>query len=321
MKICVLPFDIDVEMRAYHNKSFPLGIIKSNLSDYRVWLCNKLVNCVYRNSDAFDSLEEDIWSFRDGLTFPQNIYIAPKTISYSGFDLIEFNKTMLDNECYITGAYNEFYIPEKKHYQNNDFNHDYIIFGYDDERKVFKSAAYIKDKTYSFFDLSYENYYLSVVNNKVDKISLNYYRINKDYVPQINIQALKAKLENYLLSRKDGNGSPSNEIYGMNAWNLMAEYVLCANEKLDLRFGRVYMEHRSIMMNRIQILKDLSYIADEGIVDEYRDNVYEKAQGIHHMFIKFNITKDKEYLFMMSKTILEINHIERKIIEKLVNQL
>ena len=51
MKICVLPFDIDVEMRAYHNKSFPLGIIKSNLSDYRVWLCNKLVNCVYRNSD------------------------------------------------------------------------------------------------------------------------------------------------------------------------------------------------------------------------------------------------------------------------------
>lgn len=101
----------------------------------------------------------------------------------------------------------------------------------------------------------------------------------------------------------------------------MAEYVLCASEKLDLRFGRVYMEHRGIMVNRIQMLKDLSYIADEGIVEEYRDNVYEKAQGIHNMFIKFNLTKDKEVLLLMSKTILEINHIERKIIEKLVNQL
>lgn len=321
MKKCVLPFNVDVEMRAYHNKSFPLGIIKSNISDYRIWLCNKLINCIYRNSGAFDSFEEDIWSVRDGLTFPQNIYIAPKTIAYSGFDLIEFNKTMIDDECYITGAYNEFYIPEKKHYQKNDFNHDYVIFGYDDDRKVFKSAAYIRDKTYSFFDISYETYYKSVVNNKVDKTSVNYYRINRDYVPKINTQVVKTKLENYLLSRRDSNGSPSNEVYGINAWNILAEYVLCANEKLDLRFGRIYMEHRGIMMNRIQMLYDLSYITDENLVNEYKNNVYEKAQGIHNMFIKFNLVKDRDALQLISKDILEINHMERKIIEELVKQL
>lgn len=30
----VLPFELDVEMRMYHNKSFPLGIIKANIDEY-----------------------------------------------------------------------------------------------------------------------------------------------------------------------------------------------------------------------------------------------------------------------------------------------
>lgn len=42
----VLPFEIDVEMRAYQNKAFPFGIIKANLENYDIWLCGKLINCV-----------------------------------------------------------------------------------------------------------------------------------------------------------------------------------------------------------------------------------------------------------------------------------
>lgn len=42
----VLPFEIDVEMRAYQNKAFPFGIIKANLENYYIWLCGKLINCV-----------------------------------------------------------------------------------------------------------------------------------------------------------------------------------------------------------------------------------------------------------------------------------
>mgnify|MGYP003379219240 FL=1 len=40
----LLPFKLDVEMRMYHNKSFSLGIIKANINDYDIWLCNKLIN-------------------------------------------------------------------------------------------------------------------------------------------------------------------------------------------------------------------------------------------------------------------------------------
>lgn len=66
---CLLPFTIDVEMRAYHNRSFPMGIIKANIADYDVWLCNKLINCVCYGSDyILNTFENDIWSEKEGLT-------------------------------------------------------------------------------------------------------------------------------------------------------------------------------------------------------------------------------------------------------------
>lgn len=95
----VLPFEIDVEMRVYQNKTFPFGIIRANLENYYIWLCGKLINCVRWGSGAFDSFDEDLWSVRDGLTFSQNIYSTPQSMSYNGFDIISFNKSMLQNGC------------------------------------------------------------------------------------------------------------------------------------------------------------------------------------------------------------------------------
>ena len=43
MKRCILPFSVDVEMRTFQNKAFPLGAFKANMPDYDIWLCNKLI--------------------------------------------------------------------------------------------------------------------------------------------------------------------------------------------------------------------------------------------------------------------------------------
>lgn len=43
---CLLPFDLEPECRAYHNKAFELGIIKANLKEYDKWLSQKLINWI-----------------------------------------------------------------------------------------------------------------------------------------------------------------------------------------------------------------------------------------------------------------------------------
>ena len=312
----LLPFTLDVEMRMYHNKSFPLGIIKSNIKDYDSWLCNKLINCICRPNYIFDSLEDDIWSTRDGLTFSQGMWLTPETFATTGFDLIRFNKSMLEKGFYITGTYNEFYIPQKIPYRKVDFNHDYVIFGYDDEIQSFNSAAYLNNEIYSFFDISYDNYYLGVTKNIAEKSGLQFYNINKNYLPKVDICSIKNKIHNYLYSKQDEHGN----FYGIAAWDKLAEYIF-ENEELDFRYSRAYMEHRLCMLKRIRKLRELSYIDDASLEIEYFNNVYEKAQCIHNLFIKYNLKRNTNLLLRMEKLIREINEKEFLLIERLLNSI
>jgi len=72
---CLLPFTIDVEIKAYHNKSFSLGIIKANIADYDVWLCNKLINCICDENNLIETIDDDLWSEKEGLTYIEFIYL------------------------------------------------------------------------------------------------------------------------------------------------------------------------------------------------------------------------------------------------------
>lgn len=311
-----LPFTLDVEMKMYHNKSFPLGIIKANIKDYDSWLCNKLINCICRPNYSFDCIEEDIWSMGDGLTFFQGMRLTPETFSVNGFNLIEFNKSMLSKGFYITGTYNEFYIPQKMPYKKADFNHDYVLFGYDDEKKVFKSAAYLDNEIYSYFEIGYENYYYGVTKNIAVKSSLQFYYVDKNYLSKIDICSIKNKLHSYLYSNQDDHGN----FYGIAAWDKLSEYVL-ENDELDPRYSRAYMEHRLCMLKRIYKLQESSYIYDEVLGKEYMNDVYTKAQCIHNMFLKYNLTRNKNLLLRISNLIKEINKKEFILIEKMLKSI
>lgn len=311
----LLPFELNVEMRMYHNKSFPLGIIKANINDYDIWLCNKLINCVYKENGNFDCIEDDIWSMQDGLTFSQGLSMAPSTFTVKGFDLIEFNKNMLSNGNYITGFYDEFYIPQKKSYNSYNLSHDYVIFGFDDEKGIFNSAAYLDNKLYTFFDLKYEDYYKGVTQNLLTKTNLNFYHINRGYIPAINIEKIRNGLSDYLTSREYN----SNRIYGINAWDALAKYVLMSNGFIDLRYGRAYMDHHYIMYKRIKKLIELSYIKSTELDKEYYTDIYLRSKTIFNLWIKYQISPETDTVQTLSKLILETNKKERAVIERFIS--
>lgn len=315
----ILPFTIDVEMRMYHNKSFPLGAIKANIDNYNIWLCNKLITCVWRNGCVLDSVDNDIWGTRDGLTFSQDMWVSPQIFLASGFDLIKFIKYMLKNDNYITGGYDEYYIPNKKAFDNFHFSHDYILFGYDDNQRIFKSAAYIKDRTYDYYDISYDDYYNAVTKNQINKTGLNFKKINTRYEPKINIELIISDLENYCCINNSVSDS-NTDIYGIKAFISFSNYILTCEENLDLRFSRGYKEHHFIMFKRFQILKDLNYIKDEQLVRDY-EKIYLKTEITHNLFIKYNLTMEKVLLEKISEIILSLVPIESELIKRIIENI
>lgn len=322
MKSVILPFTIDVELRPYHNKAFPIGIAKANMADYDIWLCNKFINSYMSIRGDFNSYDEDQYSLSDGFGVKRAIELPTPAFDNKGIDLVALNKAMIKEGWYINGNYNEFYIKGKKPYNSRDFNHDYIIFGYDDEQKVFKSAAYMADGSYSYYDIDYENYHQSIIGSKTERVNVRYYQVNKDYSPTLDIKGIKENLCNYLYSRKDAQGTETNYFWGMEAWAKFMEYIENIGEsKLDCRYSRCYMEHRAVMLKRIKKLLELGYLKDVELYEEYSKSVCLPAKTVHYLFIKYNVSQNTKVIPKIVEMVLETNENEALLIRKFVEEL
>lgn len=315
-------------MKAYHNTAFPLGAIKANIPNYEIWLCNRYINCIYGNPSYYpnlwklESYYKDRWFSDDGTTHVQSMFLDASTFKSKGIDVITLNKEMLRENFYVNGCYNEYFIKGKSAYKKEDFIHDYIIFGYDDDTKSFKSAAYFPGGKYRFYDIPYEDYYNSIVGSKKECLETFYAKVNKDCSPKIDIKAIKESLNKYLYSEKETLIQHLQGYFGMEAWGKFAEYVKEAEyTDLDTRFSRVCMEHRQLMHMRIKKLYEQNYIADSTIEEEYYKKVCLPTVIIHNLFIKYNISKSTKLPIRIYNIIQKTNLYEVQIIERLINAI
>lgn len=319
-KKIILPYELNVESIAYQSQAFPLGIIKANIPDYDCWLCNKCINFYITADYKFYSIyEEDLWSCQDELMTCRKKKFASESFYLVCLKIVEENKNMLDNGWYIFGIYNEFFIPRKKVYHKRDFMHGYIIFGYDDETQTFKSAGYLDDGHYQFFDIRYEDYFNSILGGTIEQLWITYYKINHNYRPQLDINQLKSRIEKYLTSQKDTYAENDNRTYGMAALEMFHQYIAsCNNDYLDLRYGRSYMEHKCIMYKRLAFLYQNAYIHDDAICQEYFDKVCSKARIVFNLFLKYKITQDRNLLKHISEMVEQINREEKALLQHFI---
>lgn len=320
MNSVILPYEMQVESIVYQNQAFALGIIKPNIRQYDQWLCNKYINCVA--GGGFNLYDGDIWMVKYGLCIKTGGYMNYEAFHIFCPDLIQKNKQMLEQKFYILGSYDEFYIPGKAAYQNQPFVHGYVIYGYDDQNGVFKSAGYLAGGRYKQFDITYEDYYRSVTEgNKPRLLSLSYFRINTEYEGQIDIIKIRENLTDFLDSRGPANAK-INEVYGVNAWEKFATYIEEAGDNgIDMRYVRAYMEHKGIMDKRLKCLFEHGYLQDQVLCQTYQKEVFQKATQLFNMCLKYILTGDAELQKRMTALVRDVNITEQGLIEKVVKLL
>lgn len=318
MNRITLPFTTDVEIKAYQNKAFALGAIKATIKDYDTWLCNTLIECAYYTNGRFD-MYNYLWNSRDDLITNERLDLYSGILDHDGSELIALNKRNLKEGMYINGYYNEFYIKGKGAYQQFDFSHDYVIFGYDDEKRVFKSASYLADQRYQLHDIDYDSYYSSIIHNDVKSTCLFYRKIKACYTPKIDIEHIKTEMLHYINSSRE---IPYEGIvcFGLNAWDKFREYVKITEEPmLDYRYSRVFMEHKAIMRKRLKRLWELGFLPDD-FSEEYSIKVCSPAQITHHLFIKYNMTSNADTHSNILQMIQKANECEADILGEIVNK-
>ena len=320
MKSVILPYEMQVESIVFQHHAFALSIIKPNICQYDQWLCNKYINCVA--GDGFELYDEDIWMGCCGLCIKVGGYMYYEAFHVFCPDLIEKNKQMLEQGFYVLGTFDEFYIPGKGAYQVRPFVHGYMIYGYDDQKGVFKTAGYLADGHYRQFDVTYEDYYRSVTEGKKPRShNLEYFRINRKYEGQIDITRIREKLTDFLNSRGPANPRV-NEAFGVSAWKRFETYIdRVGDNGIDMRYVRVYMEHKGIMDKRLKCLLKYGYLQDQSLCIAYDETVFRKATQLFNMCLKYILTGDVELSKRMTTLVRQINIAEQRLIGEVIAQL
>ena len=319
-----LPFTLNVPFRAYQGEAFAAGVLKANVADFSTLLCDMFINCTHNHDEGnvYCLLDYDGWCVERGATSRQEMWLKPDILNRRSIDLMALNKEMLDNGHYINGSFNDYYIPRKSAYRQFDFNHDYLLLGYDDERGVFHSVGYLDDGKYDYFDIPYETYLESVKNISEASFFIAYRHPVETFVPVINPDVIESSLQSYLHSRNLGPVIHPDKSFGIAVWREYAQSLAAAdpNEPIDLRAGRCFMEHKQLMLLRLRTLHEKGFLQNAELIDAY-ETLAQDAAWLFNLTFKYTLAPASAPLKKIHDHVAAINQREPDILEQVSDEL
>ncbi len=319
----LLPFPDEPVFICYHNKAFPFGIIQANANgDFMKWLCSKSVGCIFNPSAGPDKFDLDIidqWGNIEGITERQTFKLKNDMMGRLGIDLLSMLRTVIDNNCYIRGIFNEKYIPHKDAYDSYDYIHDFLIIGYDDD--YFYSAGYIENGRFRRFEIPVQNFLQSLYDSERDMVQVEFISINSDFILNPNIPWMISELERYVRNTQpEGNDRPS---YGLSAMVKLRDFFIDEIKErnriyIDRRYSRVLLEHEWMLTQVPELFLSDSEKTD--YIIQANAN-YEKARLIHMMGLKMSFTGESDLIEPVVKEMNEIMESEKIYLSGLIEIL
>lgn len=319
----LLPYPEKPNFICYHNKAFPFGIIQANSpEDITKWLCTKCINTVYNpNSpkNKFDLAISDAWGNWEGITTQQVFNIKFDLLALINLDLINVFRTFIGNGCYVYGTYNEKYVPVKWAYNIEDYVHDFLVIGYDEEN--FHSVGFIADGRFKHFKIPNQNFIEAVCKTGSSKINIKFFSYNNGIVPQPNIDRMLSDLEKYISTvNYSDNPTPSAVSYGISSLMRVREFFegeVVNNERvyIDRRYSRVLYEHEWVFSRVIEIFLDSD---EKSEYLHFANNNLERAKHIHMLGLKMEMTGDNSLIHRITGSIDKIIEDEKRYIPQLI---
>lgn len=328
----ILPMKIDPVVRCYHNLAFPLCFIQGNAEklekDITPWLIGKYLNCMF-DEKVYDNKYEicmnDWWGHEEHVIFHQHICMFKHIYINLKIDILQFVKKIIDQECYISGSYNEKYIPGKEAYRIKDYNHDYLVYGYNDEKQVLYSVGYLANRKFVAFEIPYQNFIDSLFCNSTEKLEFNIWNYNSEFQFKADYERIKRGLNDYITS-SNSYGTHDGRSYGINANKKLIEFIYARASRpgrnlIDDRYTRAFFEQKTIQNICVQHLcnEKIISLCDKDL--KLMHEIYLKANSIYLLVIKYNMSKDKSLLENIVSVYEEIAEIEQLIIPKVLSML
>lgn len=335
----ILPLETSPTIKTYLNHAYPFGIIEGNFGKQILLqlICDKYINCIYSKNDRnkFYIYESDSWFEKAGAIAHQSLMCKEKDIICVREAIEEARRRLINGE-YVYSSPNEGKISAINQGRIFDFDHECLIYGFNDDEMSYQSIGYIQTPErvnhYIPYKITYDEYEESLLNVQSCVVELLFYKVNKDFIlSSIDLENALILLRQYLgadipefSAREDlSEFITAGELkFGISAWDELAKYIedFNPNKNIDMRYIRSYMEHKFLMQKRITYLLNNYGITDSSIV-ESASKIYYQSEFVMALSLKFNLTKDIQLLKNISDKIKLINHNEIEYLTKAIDFL
>ncbi|MCL2427138.1 MAG: hypothetical protein FWD05_12480 [Oscillospiraceae bacterium] len=310
--------------------------------DYEYQLRVPFTACFFGDFDTrrlANAIDEYFFLRREGCPYFDIFEMATEIIDTYSNSFSSFIKTMIDLSMYV---YTHLDVSQIKDYNFPvPFNHQVLIFGYDDEKKVIHYADFLNNQTrkYSFSTCSYEEIdraYNGFKNLFVPPVkSVAAIRYN-DFQGSYEYGYIRDTVREYIYPNP-----PKSEMFGeyfstnyswinwkakihmgVNVYDYLSDFFdaeLQAGEKyIDYRLYHAMYDHKEMMLLRLNYLIKKGWLsgAKHDVVCKY-SQVRNNMLIIRTLILKFNENKKEELKSRVQLLLSETKRLEIELLKQI----
>lgn len=267
--------------------------------------------------------------------------IDKEVLSSCKVDIHDFVCSNIDNGYYVYIAdFDDYYLPQRRAYQNSHFAHDILIHGYDKANREYHISGFNERLFYSFTKIDFENFVNAYRYSEshrdyesTDNISLiRLFKKRSDIDYKFDINLVLTLMDEYVNSKNSFNRfrefkNPYSDLrFGLDSYDSLIYYFnLLINQEVnsDLRPLHVLWEHKLCMVNRIKFMQERNYFANmPTLFDDYK-RIEQKILLLRNALTKYSRSHDKNAntLHMIINNLNEIRNIEGETINQMIYNL
>ncbi|MCI8963374.1 MAG: hypothetical protein HFG37_06630 [Eubacterium sp.] len=307
-------------IRCYNHHAFPAAILGC-CQDDNWWAYNNFFQIEFNPN--YRRKIDYVFSFfyEDEKAFTKGYYMIPEG-DKDETNIIPIIKDLINSNSYIVGIWDEYYLSAKKSFQRSHYEHNYIIYGYDDIERVFFSAGYIGDNiTWSNFTVKYDEFVESLV---VDNgfIRFNNFIPSRSFKPEINYIKIMNGINMYL--RSENAVKESESLYGIKGVQGFWEFIkndICENaQTIHLPSVFALLEHKKLMLERFVYLEHNNFVKLSSEWKEALDTNVNNYMKILNLCIKYNLTLNRDLGIKIYELGISSLNDEICVLRKIINK-
>ena len=291
----ILPIETKIHTASFHSQSFPLSIIQTHQEYKKTWVCDKMINFVYHPTylNQFMIYNTD-WHFVACGALREYEQIFHKPI-LDHMDVIGFVKDALTNGLYVSGQWNERYIPRKTAYHTFDRMHEFLLYGYDEVEQVLFFVGYLDHTSYKKYRVRYQDFINALFNIQDSALCVSLFRLSEHLDCRPDNDKMMHGLRDYYES-KDTVRFDADGVFGLKALDCFIREMENAmgrdSKNIDQRYVRSFFEHKQMMQIRMLYLFEKGYITQDAY--QQFQAIAQCAYTVHLLAVKHQMTKEKE---------------------------